>query len=280
MSEKENMDGLAAPDAVSATLPGTPPVIDENLEAASEEYGNLKSTMDNLLYALDPSHLQRSREAMARQSEILGVSMDAPLAVLAGMAEDLKDRIVQIRCLLQSILDQKPGPDYTHFLETYKNVLEPAMRKIYEENNISGRKKVLKEKVRTAFADCKTMADCYKAIKELSASDTDIAFSECPSGFAQRPLSDGVKLWLTDFNGTHGARELGEEEIDRACLATVHLSQGEVKILGFEDVDIKLGIVLHAGLNLALIDRVSENHGWFQSSGDGVHRQHSTINRK
>jgi len=286
MSEKENMDGLSGadsvmtgPDSVSATLPGTPPVLDENLEAAADEYGNLKSTMEKLLNTLDPSHLEQRRKAVDRQGKILGVSMDAPLAAMGEMAEDLRDRIVQIRCFLQSIFNQKPGPDYTRFLEIYKNVLEPSMRKIYDENDISGRKKMLKEKVRTAFADCKTLADCYKTIKALSESDTDIAFSECPR-FMKQPQSEGVRVWLADSTRTYSANDLGEQDISRACLVTVQLTQGEVKILGFEDIDIKQGTVLHAGLNLALIERVSENHEWFQSSGDGVAHQHSTINDK
>jgi len=257
--------------------------IHRHLAPAAEEYVLLQRAVEKLLAEMDPVQLHRYGVMIDGKEKVYDVKMEAVQAELAGLAEELANKLVAVRGLIQSVLTQKPGPDLGHVNETFTSSLKNVTEKFSEGTRLVDRIRPLRDQAKKAFASCKTVNECVAVANKLAENGIDFLFSQCPEGWAQKYNRDGVHLQMVNSRGERNARTLDQGDIDSACLRTVKTKGGEIKILYFIECDIDKGILLYSGINLAIITRETARYAgpWNQSSGSQKQSpQYSKINRK
>jgi hypothetical protein len=175
--------------------------IHKHLEPAVEEHERLKRAVETLLFEMDPVKFHDIGIALDNAERKLGIKLDGPQAELAALAEELKVRLHAVKCVVNSILDQKLGPDFEHYNKSHDTAVGRACHRIFKENGVKEKLRSLEEKAWTVFAYCRTLEECVSTANVLASGSTDFCFSQCPE-------RNGPQCRIDPYTDTKGRQRI------------------------------------------------------------------------
>ncbi len=262
---------------------------DNTMESILLEYEKLKEEANKLLERMAPEKIVANQRYLDRSEEQLGCSLNNRREELEQMADDLRNRMIQIRCLLSSVLEQIPTPDTETFMKNVNCDYDQLAGEVIVREGVVDAMKTLKDSLIHALNGLKTIGECFSIAEEQARSDSDVVFSQCPQGYAQKGYAEGADIYLLPENGVHPVRQFFcEADIEKYCIATGKMDAetqyaGEYKVLAIKNAKMMRGIMVRAGYHLVILCRVQNEDirgGWMQTTGPCVACAHSTVQRK